>query len=284
MVFVVCVTSVVFVGQIVGGVLANSLALISDALHSATDVTGVAMALIASHFAAKPASQTRTFGYYRLEILAAVANAALLFGIAIWVFSQAWERFFDPPEVASSTVLVVALIGLAVNAVSMLMLAKGQKESLNVRGAYLEVMGDMLGSVAVVVAAIAITFTGWGIIDPIASVVVAVMILPRAWSLLREAIDVLLEATPKGMDLSEVRRHMLEQKGVVDVHDLHAWTLTSGLPVVSVHVVVEEVRLRDSGPLLDALQECLVGDFDVEHSTIQLEPVGHSAHEGAGHA
>ncbi|MBB5077091.1 cation diffusion facilitator family transporter [Nonomuraea endophytica] len=283
MAVVIGITSVIFVAQIAGGLLANSLALISDALHSATDVTGVLMALIASMFAARPASQRRTFGYYRLEILAAVANAVLLFGIAVWVFAAAWERFFQPPEVASGTVLVVAGVGLAVNLVSMALLYRGQKESLNVRGAYLEVLGDMLGSVAVLVAALVIQVTGWFVVDPIASVVVAVMILPRAWRLLREAVEVLLQATPKGMDLSQVRAHMLEREGVLGVHDLHAWTLTSGLPVLTAHVVVADERLPDAGRLLDELHECLTGHFDVEHSTIQLEPAGHAAHEGSGH-
>ncbi|MFI9551606.1 cation diffusion facilitator family transporter [Nonomuraea endophytica] len=283
MAIVIGITSVIFVAQIVGGLLANSLALISDALHSATDVTGVLMALIAATFAARPASQKRTFGYYRLEILAAVANAVLLFGIAVWVFTAAWERFFQPPEVASGTVLVVAGVGLAVNLVSMALLYRGQKESLNVRGAYLEVLGDMLGSVAVLVAALIIQVTVWFVVDPIASVVVAVMILPRAWRLLREAVEVLLQATPKGMDLSQVRAHMLEREGVLGVHDLHAWTLTSGLPVLTAHVVVAGERLPDAGRLLDELHGCLTGHFDVEHSTIQLEPAGHAAHEGSGH-
>ncbi|MEU4325070.1 cation diffusion facilitator family transporter [Nonomuraea dietziae] len=281
---VVAITSLVFVVQVVGGIAANSLALISDALHVATDITGVLMALIASHFAARPASERRTFGYYRLEILAAMVNAIVLFGIAIWVFSEAWTRLFAPPEVSSGLVLVIALFGLAVNALSLGLLHRGQQESLNVRGAYLEVLGDLLGSVAVVVAAVAIQLTGWWVIDPIASVVVAVMILPRAWRLLREAVEVLLEATPKGMDLSEIRRHMMDRHGVLDVHDLHAWTLTSGLPVLSAHVVVEDSRLRDAGRLLDELHETLLGRFDVEHSTIQIEPVGHADHEGARHA
>lgn len=284
MIAVIAITSLVFVTQVVGGIVAGSLALISDSLHVATDVTGVLMALMASHFAARPASDRRTFGYYRLEILAAVVNAAVLFGIAIWVFSEAARRLFEPPTVSAGLVLVIAAVGLVVNGISLALLHGGQKESLNVRGAYLEVMGDLMGSVAVVAAAIGIQLTGWQVIDPIASVVVALMILPRAWRLMHEAIDVLLEATPKGMDLREVRRLMLAADGVLDVHDLHAWTLTSGLPVLSAHVVVEDSDLRDAGRLLDALHEILTGRFDVEHSTIQVEPVGHAEHEGARHA
>ncbi|MFI6596773.1 cation diffusion facilitator family transporter [Nonomuraea sp. NPDC050536] len=283
LVVVACITAVVLVSQIAGGIMANSLALVSDALHSATDVTGVLMALIAAHLAVRPATDRRTFGYYRLEILAAMVNAVLMFGVAIWIFTQAWERFFRPPAVAGGLVLVVALIGLAVNAVSMVLLHRGQRESAAVRGAYLEVLGDLLGSLAVVAAAAGIRLTGWYVIDPIASVIVAVMILPRAWRLLREAIDVLLEATPKGMDLSTVREHLLARPGVAGVHDLHAWTLTSGLPVLTAHVVLEDGQ-ADGARLLEELHECLRGHFDVEHSTIQLEPPGHAAHEGAGHA
>ncbi|WP_283133595.1 cation diffusion facilitator family transporter [Rhizohabitans arisaemae] len=284
LVIVLGISSVVFIAQIAGGVAADSLALISDSLHVATDITGVLLALIATTLAARPPSPGKTFGYLRLEVFAAVVNAILLFSIAIWIFTEAYGRFFAPPVVESGLVLVIALIGLVVNAISLRLLHAGQAESLNVRGAYLEVLGDLLGSIAVVAAAIGIGVTGWYVIDPIASVLVALMILPRAWRLLRDALDVLLEATPKNVDLAEVRRHLLAEEGVVDVHDLHAWTITSGLPILTAHIVVGRDRLSDPGPLLDRLHRCLIGHFDVEHCTLQLEPEGHSAHEGNGHA
>jgi cobalt-zinc-cadmium efflux system protein len=177
--------------------------------------------------------------------------------------------------------LAVALVGLAANAVSMWLLHGGQRDSLNLRGAYLEVWGDLLGSVAVLAAAVVIALTGFEAADPIASAVIGLAILPRTWRLLREAVDVLLEAAPKGVDLDEIRRHLLETPGVTDVHDLHAWTITSGLPVLSVHVVLE--RDADAGKVLDGLGACLAGHFDIEHSTFQLEQPEHRGHEGATH-
>jgi cobalt-zinc-cadmium efflux system protein len=245
------------------------------------DGAGVGLALLAIRFAARPATPQRTFGYYRLEILAAVVNAVLLFGVAGFVLVEAWRRFSEPPEVASGLMLAVAAAGLVANAVSLWLLRGGQRHSLNLRGAYLEVLGDLLGSVAVLAAAAVIALTGFQAADPIASALVGLAILPRTWRLLREAVDVLLEAAPKGVDLDEVRRHLLETPGVTDVHDLHAWTITSGLPVLSVHVVLE--RDADAGQVLDGLGACLAGHFDIEHSTFQLEQPEHRGHEGATH-
>jgi cobalt-zinc-cadmium efflux system protein len=243
------------------------------------DGTGIGLALLAVRFAARPATAQRTFGYYRVEILAAVVNAVLLFGVAGFVLVEAWRRLTEPPEVASGLMLAVAAAGLVANAVSMWLLRDGQHRSLNLRGAYLEVWGDLLGSVAVLAAAAVIAITGFQAADPIASALIAVLILPRTWRLLREAVDVLLEAAPKGVDLAEVRRHLAETPGVRDVHDLHAWTITSGLPVLSVHVVLE--RGADAGRVLDGLGDCLAGHFDIEHSTFQLEQPEHRGHEGA---
>jgi cobalt-zinc-cadmium efflux system protein len=181
--------------------------------------------------------------------------------------------------------LAVAIVGLAANAISLLLLHKGQAESLNVRGAYLEVLGDLLGSVAVIVAALVIQLTGYARADAIASALIGLMILPRTWNLLRDAIDVLLEATPKGVNLAYVREHITDIPGVVEVHDLHAWTITSGVPVLSAHVVVDDTVLADGGGgrVLDRLFECLAGHFDVEHCTFQIEPVSHRDHEAAAH-
>jgi cobalt-zinc-cadmium efflux system protein len=278
---VFAVTMVILVVELVGAALSGSLALLADAGHVLADGAGVGLALLAIRFAARPASPQRTFGYYRLEILAAVVNAVLLFGVAGFVLVEAWRRLTEPPAVASGLMLAVAAAGLVANAVSLWLLRDGQKTSLNMRGAYLEVWGDLLGSVAVLAAAAVIVVTGFRAADPIASALIAVLILPRTWRLLREAVDVLLEAAPKGVDLAEVRRHLVETPGVTDVHDLHAWTITSGLPVLSVHVVLE--RDADAGQVLDGLGACLAGHFDIEHSTFQLEQPEHRGHEGATH-
>ena len=278
---VFAVTLVILVVELVGAALSGSLALLADAGHVLSDGAGVGLALLAIRFAARPATPQRTFGYYRLEILAAVVNAVLLFGVAGFVLVEAWRRLSEPPAVASGLMLAVAAVGLVANAVSMWLLRDGQRTSLNMRGAYLEVWGDLLGSVAVLAAAAVIALTGFRAADPIASAVIAVAILPRTWRLLREAVDVLLEAAPKGVDLAEVRRHLVETPGVTDVHDLHAWTITSGLPVLSVHVVLE--RDADAGKVLDGLGACLAGHFDIEHSTFQLEQPEHRGHEGATH-
>jgi cobalt-zinc-cadmium efflux system protein len=275
------VTAAVLVVEVVGAALSGSLALLADAGHMLADAAGIGLALLAIRFAARPATPQRTFGYYRLEILAAVVNAILLLGVAGFVLVEAWRRLTDPPEVASGLMLAVAAVGLAANALSLWLLRRGQRESLNLRGAYLEVWGDLLGSVAVLVAAGVIALSGFQAADPIASALIGVFILPRTWRLLREAVDVLLEAAPKGVDLDEVRRHLLEAPGVADVHDLHAWTITSGLPVLSAHVVVD--RDADAGAVLDGLAACLTGHFDIEHSTFQLELPEHRGHEGATH-
>ncbi|WP_020577771.1 cation diffusion facilitator family transporter [Actinopolymorpha alba] len=282
---VLALTVVTLLVQVVGAVLSGSLALLADAGHLAADAAGVTMALIAVTIAQRAPTTRRTFGWQRVEILAAVANAVLLFALALYILVEGFERLFAPPEVGSTLMLVVALIGLVANTASLLLLQRAQAESLNLRGAYLEVLGDLLGSVAVVVAAVVIAVTGWLRADAVASMLVGVMILPRAWALLRDAVDVLLEATPKDVDLERVRHHMLHLDGVIDVHDLHAWTITSGLPVLSAHVVVDEGTMNGghTGRVLDALMECLSDHFDVEHSTFQIESAQHRDHEHALH-
>ncbi|MFC6851799.1 cation diffusion facilitator family transporter [Aquipuribacter hungaricus] len=271
--------------QVVGGLLSGSLALLADAGHMLTDAAGVGIALLASHIAMRPPTDARSYGWQRAEILAALANALLLAGIAVWVLVQAAGRWEDPPEVSTGIMLAAAVVGAVANGASLLLLRGGQAESLNVRGAYLEVLGDLLGSLAVIVAGVVIVLTGYARADVIASVVIGLMILPRAWSLLRDVLDVLLEATPRGVDMDEVRAHILEVPGVEDVHDLHAWTITSGVPVLSAHVVVDDDCLARgrSGEVLDQLGACLTGHFDVDHCTFQLEPVGHREHEPAHH-
>ncbi len=284
LVIVLVLTSIVLVAELVGSWITGSLALAADAGHMFTDVAGIVLALLAVTFAAKPATVQRTFGYYRLEILAAVINALLLFGVAIVILYFAWQRWSNPPEVDGQLMLAFASVGLAANVIGLLVLRSGAKESLNIKGAYLEVLGDLLGSAAVIVAALTIATTGWLLADPVASVLVALMILPRTWVLLREAVDVLLEATPRGVDLDDVRQHILDIPGVLDAHDLHAWTITSGMPVLSVHVVVTDSALADGGGrVLDALGACLEHHFDIDHCTFQLEPAGHLDHEHSHH-
>ncbi|SBW26231.1 cation efflux protein [Candidatus Protofrankia californiensis] len=267
-----------------GGLVSGSLALLADAGHMATDAAGLGLALIAAVLAQRPATEVRTFGLARMEILAAVVNAAVLFALAGYILVEAGRRLTDSPEIGTGLMLVVALVGLAANAVSLWVLRHGQRTSLNVRGAYLEVLGDLLGSAAVVVAAVVIALTGFERADAVASVLVAVMILPRTWGLLREAVDVLLEATPRNVDLAAVRAHILAVPGVIGVHDLHAWTITSGLPVLSAHVVVDDATANgEQGQVLDRLGECLADHFDVEHCTFQVEPVRHRDHEPVLH-
>ena len=279
---VLAITSTVLVVEVAAGMLTNSLALLADAGHVLTDVVGVALALAAIWFAGRPATSERTFGYLRLEILAAVANAFLLLLIAAVVLFEAWQRLSVPPDIASGPMLAFALVGLAANGVSLLLLRDAQAESLNMRGAYLEVMGDLAGSVAVIVAAVVIAATGWTGADVVASVLIGLLILPRTLSLLRDATNVLLEATPKGVDMDEVRAHILEAADVVDCHDLHAWTITSGMNVVSAHVVIG--KGADPAAVLDNLEACLAFDFDIEHSTFQLETADRRRLEERSHA
>ena len=268
--------------EVVGAVVANSLSLLADAGHLLTDVVGIGLALLAIWFAGRPPTLGRTFGYLRLEIIAAVANAILLFGVAGYVVFEAVRRLADPPEIAAGVMLAVALVGLAANGVSVLLLRDAQRSSLNVRGAYLEVLGDLGGSAAVIVAAIVIALTGWDGADTIASLLIAALILPRTLGLLREATDVLLEATPRDVDLDHVRRHILDAPGVIDCHDLHAWTITSGMNVLSAHVVL--AAGADPALALDELSRCLADDFDIEHSTFQIETADRRRIEERSHA
>ncbi|MCZ2810038.1 MULTISPECIES: cation diffusion facilitator family transporter [unclassified Modestobacter] len=282
---VLVLTGSVFVLELVGALISGSLALLADAAHMATDALGIGMALGAVTLAQRPARGRRTFGWQRMEVLAAVGNGLLLLVVGGYVVVEAVRRIGDPPDIDSGWMLGVALVGLAVNVGSLALLHSGQRESLNTRGAYLEVVGDALGSVAVIVAAVVIATTGWTGADVVASLAVGALVLPRAWSLLREALDVLLEAAPKGVDLAQVRDHVLGVPGVLDVHDLHAWTITSGLPVLSAHVVVSDEALADGhgGRVLDALCSCLGDHFDLEHCTFQLESPGHRNHEAPVH-
>jgi len=277
-------TLAVLVAEAIGGFLSGSVALLADAGHLLSDAAGVGLSLLAAAYARRPATAMRTFGWQRVEILAALGNGLLLLAVSGYVLVTGVVRLLHPGAVEAGLMLGVAAVGVVINAAGLALLQRGSTTSLNVRGAYLEVLGDLLGSAAVVVAAVVVLLTGFTRADGVAAVAVGAMIVPRALGLLREASDILLEATPRGVDLDEVREHILRLPGVVDVHDLHAWLITSGVPVLSAHVVVEDDSARcGGGSVLDALAECLGDHFDVEHCTFQVEPAGHRAHEAPHH-
>ncbi|MDR6865466.1 cobalt-zinc-cadmium efflux system protein [Microbacterium resistens] len=270
------ITATVMLVQIVGAVLSGSLALLADAAHMFTDSSALVIALIASAVAARPADDRRTFGYQRAEVFGALINAIILIVLSVSVAVQGVQRLLDPGdvEVAGPLMLTVAVIGMLANAASMWLLSAAQRKSINVRGAYLEVMGDLIGSVMVIVAAIVIVVTGWMPADAIASLVIAAMIVPRAVILLREVFSVLAESAPKDTHVGDIRQHLLDYPGVTGVHDVHVWQLTRGAPVFTAHVSVEPALIAEgrSGALLEELQTCLAEHFDVEHSTFQIEP------------
>ncbi|KNY06391.1 cation diffusion facilitator family transporter [Microbacterium sp. GCS4] len=273
-------TATIMVVQVVGAILTGSLALLADAAHMFTDASALVIALIAASVAARPADGRRTFGYQRAEVFGALINAIILILLSGWVGIEAIGRLLNPGEVevAGGLMLVVAAVGLIANAISMWLLSRAQRTSINVRGAYLEVMGDLIGSAMVIVAAIVIVTTGWMPADAIASMAIAVLIIPRAIALLREVFSVLSESAPKGTAVADIRQHLLDYEGVVGVHDVHVWQLTRGAPVFSAHVSVEPALLADgrSARLLSEMQECLAEHFDVEHSTFQIEPAEQS--------
>jgi cobalt-zinc-cadmium efflux system protein len=260
--------------QVVVGIVTDSLALLSDAGHMATDALGLGMALAAIQAASSArVHPQRTFGLYRLEILAALLNAALLFGVAGYVLFQAVGRLSDAPDVASTPVLVVGLIGLGVNVIAFFLLRAGAKDSLNMRGAYLEVVSDTLGSVGVIVAAVIWGITGWTWVDPVIGAVIGVFILPRAWRLGREALLVLVQAAPARLDIPELSRELATIAGVVDVHDVHVWTLTSEMDVATAHLMVSVGT--DSHAVLDQARQLLADHHGITHATLQVEPENH---------
>lgn len=275
----------VFVLEIVGALLSGSLALLADAGHLVSDLVGLIVALVAATVAARPATDRQTFGFQRVEVFGALVNSLILIGVAVSVAIGAAFRLGGHPEVQGGWMLVVAVIGLAGNVAGLLVLRGGAKASINMRGAYLEVLGDTLGSLATIAAAVVILTTGIGWADAIASLVIAVLIVPRALSLLREVVRVLSESAPVSTDVAEIRKHILGAEGVVAVHDVHVWAITSGAPVFSAHVVVSPTVFARgrAGALLDELGGCLSEHFDVAHSTFQLEPAEHAEHEGDTH-
>lgn len=270
-------TAIYTVVEVGVGLGVGSLALVSDAGHMLTDVAGLGMALAAIQVAQSHRSVSATFGLYRLEVLAALVNTLLLFGIAAYVLVEAWRRFQDPVDVPGGWLMVVAAVGLIVNVVSFMLLRRGAEESLNVRGASLEVMSDMLGSVGVLIAGAVLLTTGWQYVDPIVGVAIGLFILPRAFRLGRDALRVLLQIAPAEVDMDAVRRQLAAVAGVAGVHDLHVWTLTSGLRVASAHLDLSPDG--DGAVVLDRATNVLREDLGFEHVTLQIEPAGTAPHE-----
>jgi len=282
---VLTITAVVLVVELVGAWVAGSLALLADAGHMATDAAAIVLALGASYVATMPAGPRSTFGWHRAEILAAMVNALALLAVCGYLAYAGVSRLVDPQPVEAGPLVGFALVGLLANAVALLILNRSDTGSLNLRGAATEVLADLIGSVLAVSAGVVILVSGWYRADPVASLLIAVLVLPRALHLLKESAIVLLEIAPRGLDLDDVRTHLAGVPGVVDVHDLHAWTITSGQPVLSAHVVVTDEALADGhgGRVLDALCSCLGAHFDLEHCTFQLESSSHRGHESPVH-
>lgn len=254
--------------EVIGGLVTGSLALIADAAHMLTDAGGLALALMAIRFAERPATLRNTYGFLRAEILSAVVNAVVLLILSVYILNEAYRRFVDPPEILGGPMLAVAVVGLVVNLVSMKLLAGGSSESINVKGAYFEVLSDMLGSLGVIVAAVVVMLTGWRLVDPLIGAGIGLFIVPRTWRFLSQAIHVLLEGAPPQIDVAELERRLREIPGVADVHDIHVWTITSGLDAMSGHLVTENAAqapqiLRDARRVLS--------EIGIDHTTIQIE-------------
>ena len=271
--------------EVIVAVVSGSLALLSDAGHMLNDAGAIAASLWAINLAARPARGIWTFGFKRAEILSAAANGITLLVISALVAVEAIHRLLDPPPVAGGPVLVVAILGVIVNLVAVWVLAKANRSSLNVEGSFQHILTDLYGFIATAIAGVIVLTTGFTRADAIASLIVVALMLHAAWGLLRDSGRILLEGAPEGVDLDEVREHLLETGHVNDVHDLHVWTVTSDLPALSAHVVLDESCFSDghAPAILDQLQSCLTGHFDVEHSTFQLEPAGHAIHETGNH-
>lgn len=285
-----CLSVTVLVAEIITALLTGSLALLADAGHMLTDVVGLVMALVAAHLSTRPATDRSTWGMRRAEVIGAALQAGMLAVVGVFVAFKAIHNLLVAPQVEASGMLVMGVIGLVANIIALVVLSggrggNGHGENLNMRAAFLEVLNDALGSVGVIIAAAIVARTGWTRADAVVSLLIAVLILPRAVALLRSALAVLMDFTPKELDLTQVRTHMLEVDHVEEVHDLHAWTVASGMPVLTAHVVVRDECLRDghTEEILDRLQSCMAEHFPVriQHATLQLEPVSHLEHEAA---
>jgi cobalt-zinc-cadmium efflux system protein len=265
------ITVVIFLVELVGGFIANSLALQSDAGHMLTDAMALVMALLATTLAARPANKKQTYGFYRLEILSSLFNGSVLVLIAAYIFFQAYGRFFHPTPVWSGLMLTVATIGLLANIGAAVILARGSRENLNLRGAFMHVLSDLASSVGVIIGGLVIQVTRWTYIDPIISVLIAVLILRGALSLVYESVSILIESTPQGIDLEEVVRDICQLDGVEDIHDLHIWAITSGINSISAHIVIEDKAIDRTGEILKNINQALKGKYNISHSTFQTE-------------
>lgn len=260
------------IAEIIGGILTKSLALLADAGHMFTDVGGLALALFAINIASKPASPEKTYGYYRAEILASLTNAIVLIGISIYILYEAYQRFLNPPEVQSKAMLIVAAIGLVINIAGMLILRKSSKESLNMKGAYFEVLSDMLTSIRVIVAGVIMLTTEWYYADPLLSAGIGLFILPRTWILLKDSVSILLEGTPKDVNIADLRAGILQLNNVEELHDLHVWSLTSGVNAMSAHIIISaNANYNES---LQGMNRYIKDNFKITHTTLQLEKMG----------
>jgi len=287
LVIALSITTAILVAEVIGAIVTGSLALLIDAAHMLTDAGGLAMALVAANLATRPTTSKRTWGFARAEVLAATAQAVVLLGVGVYVFVEGIGRLTQPAEIQSGSLIVFGVIGLIGNIVAIAVLARSRAANFNLRAAFLEVVNDALGSVAVIVAAVVIAITGWTGADAVAAMLIGVLIVPRTLRLLKETIDVLLEGAPIGLDVDAVRAHLLDQDHVLGVHDLHVTQVASGLPVLTAHIVLEDGCFLDGHAprILDQLQDCVADHFDVAiaHSTFQLEAAGHGEHENSLH-
>ena len=288
LIIALAITAVVFVAEVIGAVVTGSLALLSDAAHMLVDTSGLLIALIASILITRPPSARRTWGFQRAEVIAASAQSVLLLAAGVFIAIEAVKRLMEPPQIQDDLLVIFGVVGLLGNVACLVVLMSARRKSMNLKAAFLDVVADTLGSIAVIVAAIVILTTGFTQADPIAAILIGALIVPRALVLLRETMSVLLETTPKGIDLDLLREHFLDLDHVRDVHDLHVTQIATGLPVLTAHVVVDDECFRDghAPKMLDQLQACVAAHFPVsiEHSTFQLEPAGHGAHEHPTHA
>jgi len=268
---VLAIVLVVMIAEVIGGILSNSLALLGDAGHMLVDALAIGLALFAITIAMRPATPTRTYGYHRAEIMAALANGITLVVLALWIFYEAYQRFLEPPLVQTSLMLLVATIGLIANLAGMLLLRRASHQSLNIKAAFWHIIGDTISSAGVIIAGVIISITGWGIVDPIIAIFIGGIILWGAVRLVRESADILLEAVPRDMRVDKVLAKIKNVPGVEDAHDIHIWTITSGRHALSAHLVIEDQTVSRSAEIVETVNQDLAQHFNITHTTLQLE-------------